>query len=174
MSIIRDYLARHNLTQYEVATFNGLVPNAIQRQMDTSPDKVTTRTYHLLANVLHQAPEHVFHEIRGMTETHPITLNQLRLEVRNYWENRPGVQLKTTHDFETYVAFTVAYYRDNGKKRTLTVTARVEDGLPSLRSDRAGGTFYLYAANHGTYRCDLAVAEILDRLLAVDNAAHPL
>ena len=174
MGIIKEYMSKNNVTQYEVATFNGLVPNAIQRQVNTEPDKVTTRTYKLLARVLHKTPEQVFHEVRGMVETQPITLNQLALQVRNYIGNRPGASVKSLSMFDNYAVVNIRYYRDNGKQRTIMVSLRIgNDGLPSIRGLDVGHEFYLYGDRNRSYKCDSAIAEMLDKIIALDNQEHP-
>lgn len=178
MGIIRDYMNANSITQYTVATSNGLVPNAIQRQMTTSPDKVTTRTYYLLAKVLEKTPEQVFHEIRGMNEKQSITLNQLRLQVCNYLESRPGthvIDVQLHQNPAEYVTVDLGYLRDNGKQRSISITLRIlADGMPSIRSGRDGQAFYLYGVIKKLYHCDPAISEILDNIIMEDNRTHPL
>lgn len=177
MTVFNDYLDQNNTTRYAVAEANGVAASAFQRASQADKfENLSSIALVRVAKALDKSVGEVANELYAMFNQEPITLNQLALQVRNYLEQRPGVNIIERNKFENYQTFSFKYYRDNGKCRTVLMTVRIDkDGAPDIRGGAMfGHKFQLIGQLNHDYHCDMAIADMLDQIIAKENEAHPL
>ena len=177
MTVFNDYLDKNNTTKYAVAEANGVAASAFQRASQSDKfENLSSIALVRVAKALDKSVGEVANELYAMFNHEPITLNQLALQVRNYLEQRPGAIIIDHNKFENYQTFLFKYYRDNGKCRTVLMTVRInEDGDPDIRGGAMfGHEFQLIGQLNHDYHCDVAIASMLDQIIAKENEAHPL